>query len=71
MILAVWIMQDKHHVLKDPVRAKDHEQDLDLINQRFDEVYELRHELRTRSTINKHVIEELLQHYGPLSNGCL
>jgi hypothetical protein len=71
VILAVWIMQDKHHVLNDPLRAKNHKQDLDFISQRFDEVYNLRHELRKRSTIDMSTIEVLLQHKGPLQSGCL
>lgn len=70
-ILAVWIMQDVHHSIDNPLPVKEHEHDLDLISQRFDEVYELRHELRQRSTINKQVIEVLLQDKGPLLTGWL
>jgi hypothetical protein len=70
-ILSVWIMQDVHRSIENPLPVKDHKQDLDFISQRFDEVYNLRHELRARSTINRHVIDEMLQYQGPLRAGCL
>lgn len=70
-MLAVWIMQNTHSSIANLLPIKDHESDLDLIHERFAEVYNLRHELRQRSTIDKHVIEDLLQYTGPLRTGCL
>lgn len=71
MMLAVWIMQDTHHPIRTPLWAKDNEANLALIASRFQEVYDTRHELRSRPTIDCSTVEELLQQIRPLRAGAL
>jgi hypothetical protein len=70
-MLAVWIMQDTHHPIRTPLKATDNEVDLGFITNRFPEVYDSRHELRSRNTIDSSTIEELLQQIRPLRAGTL
>jgi hypothetical protein len=70
-MLAVWIMQDVHHPISTPLKSKDNEANLDIITNRFQEVFDARHELRSRRTIDSATIGEMLQQIRPLRTGAL
>jgi hypothetical protein len=70
-MLAVWIMQNVHYSIENPLPIHNHESDLKFIHDRFDEVYEIRHELKARNMIKQSDIEGLLQYTGALREGGL
>lgn len=71
VMLAVWIMQDTHDPMAHPLRAKDNEDSIALIDSRFEEVYEARHELRSIATIDGTYIEDFLRQPKSLRVGTL
>lgn len=70
VLLALWIMQDTRDLIN-PFNPEDNEADLFFITNHFDEVFNARHELRNRRTINSGTITEYLNQHGPLRTGTL
>lgn len=71
VMLAVWIMQKTNHPIYSPFLAKDNEADIAFISHRFQEVFDSRHELRSRATIDSSYIEAFLSENTALRTGNL
>lgn len=71
VMLAIWIMQESHHPVRNPLWTRDNDESIAFIDRRFDEVYDARHELRSVASIDSSYLEEFLRQPKALRIGVL